>query len=73
MTLIISAFLTRRLYRFSALHVKEMELRYMDESSAVLPSPDAGDYGDDSSGISATGIFELYNLFSSHLSCLHLC
>ena len=26
----------------------------MDESSAVLPSPDAGDYGDDSSGISAT-------------------
>ena len=40
--------------RFSALHVKEMELRYMDESSAVLPSPDAGDYGDDSSGISAT-------------------
>ena len=25
----------------------------MDESSAVMPSPDAGDYGDDSSGISA--------------------
>lgn len=28
--------------------------RYMDESSAVMPSPDAADYGDDSSGISAT-------------------
>ena len=42
----------------------------MDESSAVLPSPDAGDYGDDSSGISATGISELYNLFSPHLSCI---
>jgi hypothetical protein len=26
----------------------------MDESSAVLPSPDAADFGDDSSGISAT-------------------
>ena len=41
-------------FRFTALHIKETDLRYMDESSAVLPSPDAGDYGDDSSGISAT-------------------
>jgi len=26
----------------------------MDESAAVMPSPDAADFGDDSSGISAT-------------------
>jgi len=31
-----------------------ISFRYMDESSAVMPSPDAADYGDDSSGISAT-------------------